>query len=248
MLSDVAAHPSDVPSAVPRSATPSPTAVGPLLVLGVAGTGKTRTSSRRRFRWLVEGGCAPSGSRSWRRSAARADAIARPARASARGVATTSCSSLTPVELAARDPAARAGVDARADARRRPSGSRCCSSGSIELSLEHHDFGGSANALLGGFIRRIDRLKAELIGAEDYARGPPARLTARSRRTCAARARVRRGLPSARADAGRGRARATPATSIRDALRVVARPPAWRAVRARARRRRAGARPRRRRP
>ena len=42
-----------------------------------------------------------------------------------------------------------------------------------ELSLEHHDFGGSANALLAGFIRRIDRLKAELIGAEEYAGGPP---------------------------------------------------------------------------
>ena len=39
-----------------------------------------------------------------------------------------------------------------------------------ELSIERHDFGGSANALLAGFIRRIDRLKAHLIGAEDYAR------------------------------------------------------------------------------
>ncbi|HUE26480.1 MAG TPA: ATP-dependent DNA helicase, partial [Solirubrobacteraceae bacterium] len=39
-----------------------------------------------------------------------------------------------------------------------------------ELSLQRHDFGGSANALLAGFIRRIDRLKAHLIGAEDYAR------------------------------------------------------------------------------
>ncbi len=39
-----------------------------------------------------------------------------------------------------------------------------------ELPLREHDFGGSANALLGGFVRRIDRLKAELIGAEDYAR------------------------------------------------------------------------------
>ena len=39
-----------------------------------------------------------------------------------------------------------------------------------ELSLRHHDFGGSANALLASFVRRIDRLKAELIGAEDYAR------------------------------------------------------------------------------
>jgi DNA helicase-2/ATP-dependent DNA helicase PcrA len=39
-----------------------------------------------------------------------------------------------------------------------------------EMSLERHDFGGSANALIGGFIRRIDRLKAASIGAEDYAR------------------------------------------------------------------------------
>ena len=38
------------------------------------------------------------------------------------------------------------------------------------LSLERHDFGGSAHALLAGFIRRIDRLKAHLVGAEDYAR------------------------------------------------------------------------------
>jgi DNA helicase-2/ATP-dependent DNA helicase PcrA len=38
-----------------------------------------------------------------------------------------------------------------------------------ELSLQHHDFGGRAGALLGGFIRRIDRLKAELISAEQYA-------------------------------------------------------------------------------
>jgi DNA helicase-2/ATP-dependent DNA helicase PcrA len=37
-----------------------------------------------------------------------------------------------------------------------------------ELSLQHHDIGGSAGALLGGFIRKIDRLKAELIGAEEY--------------------------------------------------------------------------------
>ncbi|HWF55160.1 MAG TPA: ATP-dependent DNA helicase [Solirubrobacteraceae bacterium] len=38
-----------------------------------------------------------------------------------------------------------------------------------ELSLQHHDFGGRPNALLGAFVRKIDRLKAELIGAEQYA-------------------------------------------------------------------------------
>ena len=38
-----------------------------------------------------------------------------------------------------------------------------------ELSLRSHDFGGSATVLLAGFIRKIDRLKSHLIGAEDYA-------------------------------------------------------------------------------
>jgi DNA helicase-2/ATP-dependent DNA helicase PcrA len=39
-----------------------------------------------------------------------------------------------------------------------------------QLSLQRHDFGGSANALLTGFVRRIDRLKAHLIDAEAFAR------------------------------------------------------------------------------
>ena len=38
-----------------------------------------------------------------------------------------------------------------------------------ELSLQSHDFGGSARALLAGFIRRIDRLKAHRIDAEQFA-------------------------------------------------------------------------------
>ena len=38
-----------------------------------------------------------------------------------------------------------------------------------ELPLQHHDFGGNAGALLGDFVRRIDRLKAELIGAGELA-------------------------------------------------------------------------------
>ncbi|HSO99665.1 MAG TPA: ATP-dependent DNA helicase [Solirubrobacteraceae bacterium] len=38
-----------------------------------------------------------------------------------------------------------------------------------ELPLAHHDIGGNSAALIGGFIRRIDRLKAEGISAEAYA-------------------------------------------------------------------------------
>jgi DNA helicase-2/ATP-dependent DNA helicase PcrA len=37
-----------------------------------------------------------------------------------------------------------------------------------ELSVHHHDFGGRPTLLLGSFVRRIDRLKAELVGAEQY--------------------------------------------------------------------------------
>jgi DNA helicase-2/ATP-dependent DNA helicase PcrA len=37
-----------------------------------------------------------------------------------------------------------------------------------ELPLRHHDLGGRPKALLGTFVRRIDRLKAELIDAERY--------------------------------------------------------------------------------
>lgn len=38
-----------------------------------------------------------------------------------------------------------------------------------ELPLEHHDIGGSLGALVGGFIARVDALKAELVSAEDFA-------------------------------------------------------------------------------
>src|SRR5438105_15541254 len=38
-----------------------------------------------------------------------------------------------------------------------------------ELSIRSHDFGGSATALLAGFVRKIDRLKSHLIGADEYA-------------------------------------------------------------------------------
>ena len=37
-----------------------------------------------------------------------------------------------------------------------------------ELLLRNHDFGGRPNMLLGAFVRRIDRLKAELVGADEY--------------------------------------------------------------------------------
>jgi DNA helicase-2/ATP-dependent DNA helicase PcrA len=133
----------------------------PLLVLGGPGCGKTRLLEAR-FLWLVEQGSEPSRIAVVCPSAAGADLIrARLERALTRGYEELVV--VTPVELAARllgggAEAVGAGdrlamLMARID----------------ELSLRHHDFGGSATALLGGFIRKIDRLKAELITADEYA-------------------------------------------------------------------------------
>ena len=73
-----------------------------------------------------------------------------------------------------------------------------------ELSVRHHDFGGRPTLLLGSFVRRIDRLKAELVDAEQY-------LAWAQRRErdgdpdAGARAGVRPDLRQPRADAGAGR-------------------------------------------
>ena len=141
----------------------------PLLVLGAAGTGKTRTIEAR-FLALVEQGCRPERILLLTASAARADASRVRLERGLRdgydelfvltavdlarlilGVAGAGLESLDPVL----DPAERFAMMLE---------------GIDRLSLERHDFGGSAKALLAGFIRRIDRLKAHLVGVEDYAR------------------------------------------------------------------------------
>lgn len=150
----------------------------PLLVLGAAGTGKTRTIEAR-FLALVEQGCRPERILLLTASAARADASRVRLERGLRdgydelfvltavdlarlilGVAGAGLESLEPVL----DPAERFAMMLE---------------GIDRLSLERHDFGGSAGALLAGFIRRIDRLKAHLVGVEDYARWA-ARLDQRS--------------------------------------------------------------------
>jgi DNA helicase II / ATP-dependent DNA helicase PcrA len=141
----------------------------PLVVLGPAGTGKTRTIEAR-LEWLVERGSRPERLLLLTPSAARADASrARLEQMLAGGYDELFVTS--PVDLAALivstagprvdplepvlDPAERfAMLLERLD----------------ELSLERHDFGGSARGLLAGFIRRIDRLKSHLVWAEEYAR------------------------------------------------------------------------------
>ncbi len=136
-----------------------------LLIIGPAGTGKT-TLLASRFMHLAEQGPGPERIVLLAPTPARADALrVRLERQLERGYEELLV--VTPRELAAvilrgeggsLQPTLAAGdrlamLVERID----------------ELSLQHHDIGGSAGALLGGFIRKIDRLKAELISAEEYA-------------------------------------------------------------------------------
>ena len=141
----------------------------PLLILGAAGTGKTRTLEGR-FQWFVEQGCRPERVLLVTPSVARADAT----RARLEGGLPGAYDELfvvPPVELAALIlSAVGTDVDPLEPVLGPPERFAMLLERIDRLSIERHDFGGSANALLAGFIRRIDRLKANLIGAEDYAR------------------------------------------------------------------------------
>ena len=140
---------------------------GPLLVLGAAGTGKT-SLIRERFCQLVEHGCRPERIAVVTPSAARADAL-RARLESALDQGYDELFVLTPVELAGVVLTGASGAEIAATTLSPGDRLAMLRERIDELSLQQHDFGGNANALLGSFIRTIDRLKAELIGAEEYA-------------------------------------------------------------------------------
>jgi DNA helicase-2/ATP-dependent DNA helicase PcrA len=165
MLSD------DVPELAPTVLDPA-TLVShsgsPLLVLGSAGSGKTHLILER-FLWLVEQGTLPERIVLLLPSTARADA----ARATLEAELRDGYSELvvvTPPQLAAavlRRSASRHNLlEATLSA-----GDRLAMLAERidKLPLQHHDIGGNTGALLGGFVRRIDRLKAELIDAPEFA-------------------------------------------------------------------------------
>jgi len=166
MLSDVA---SITPELSPAQREAVSHTGGPLLITGAGGTGKT-TALHQRFLWLTEQGIRPERIGVVTPSSGRADEL----RARLEGGLTDGYEQLfvlTPLELAA---LVVGPVGAEFDAL-----DSVLSSGERfamlleridELSLQRHDFAGSANALITGFVRRIDRLKAHLIAPEDYAR------------------------------------------------------------------------------
>ena len=128
---------------------------GPLLVLGAAGSGKTRVIGER-FLWLVDQGIEPERVAVIAPSAGRATLLReRIESALARGYEQLFV--LTPVELAGLILSGAEGGDPLESVL--GSGDRLAMlvQRIDELSLQHHDFGGNVNALLGGFVRRIDR-------------------------------------------------------------------------------------------
>ncbi len=133
---------------------------GPLVVLGGPGAGKTRVIESR-FLWLVSEGVEPGRIAVVCPSAAGADLL-RGRLESELMQGYDELVAETPLSLAAR---LLGGADALG------AGDRLAMliERIDELSIRHHDFGGSANTLIGSFVRRIDRLKAELIGADEYA-------------------------------------------------------------------------------
>jgi DNA helicase-2/ATP-dependent DNA helicase PcrA len=137
-----------------------------LVILGAAGTGKTRVVEAR-FRWLVAEGCDPERIGLVVPTEARGAALrARIETRLRRGY--DELYVLTPAQLAGLVLRAAGGADPFESVLTPGDRLAMLVERIDELSLRHHDFGGRPNTLLGGFVRRIDRLKAELVGADAY--------------------------------------------------------------------------------
>ncbi len=141
---------------------------GPLVVMGGAGAGKT-TLLVERFLSLLEDGTEPSRLAVLTPSRGRAEALrARLEATLTRGYEELSVGA--PVDLAAAI-LERSGAGPRFALTPLGPGDRLAMllERVDELELRQHDFAGSPAGLMRQLVRRIDRLKAELISAEEFA-------------------------------------------------------------------------------
>jgi len=146
---------------------------GPLLVLGGAGTGKT-TVLAERFVHLVHGGAGAGGPESLLVlcfSTAAADAL----RARLEDRLEGAYEELTVTTFRGfcarllRDEALEAGLDPFATPVSAADRLAMLLERIDDLPLRHHDLRGNPSATLGAIVGRIDRLKDELVSADDYA-------------------------------------------------------------------------------
>ncbi|MEA2126789.1 MAG: ATP-dependent helicase UvrD/PcrA [Solirubrobacteraceae bacterium] len=143
---------------------------GPLLIVGGAGTGKTRVLVER-FVGLVEAGTSPEAILCLTFSSAAAEALrvqvetalARPYEELTVTTFHGFCAQLL------RDEASDAGVDPFATPVTQGDRLAMLLERIDDLPLSQHDLRGNPSALLGSVVGRIDRLKDELISASDYA-------------------------------------------------------------------------------
>ncbi|MFL5820232.1 MAG: ATP-dependent helicase [Solirubrobacteraceae bacterium] len=142
---------------------------GPLVVVAGAGAGKTRTLVAR-FTWLVEQGCPPDSILALTFSAPAAEelrarletAIDRPYEDLAVSTFHSFCARLL------REEAAAAGIDPFAQPVTPADRLALLLERIDELPLRRHDLHGNPAALLASFIERFDRLKDELVTAQEY--------------------------------------------------------------------------------
>jgi DNA helicase-2/ATP-dependent DNA helicase PcrA len=143
---------------------------GPLLVLGGAGTGKTRVLADR-FAWLVEHGLAPEAILVLVFSTRAADELRERLETGLRSPSGDLSVTTFPEFCAQllRDEALEAAVDPFAVPVTPADRLAMLLERIDELPLSRHDLRGNPSALLGSIVSRIDRLKAELVTAADYA-------------------------------------------------------------------------------
>ncbi|MGI8803704.1 MAG: UvrD-helicase domain-containing protein, partial [Solirubrobacteraceae bacterium] len=148
----------------------------PLLILGDAGSGKTEVLVRRLV-WLIEQGHLAGEVLLLTHGDRLADDLRARAEAALRGpheeAAVYGVHGFCARLLA--DEALGAGLDPFAVAATAADRLAMLLDRVDELDLRHHDFRGRPAALLGSFVRRIDRLKDELVDGERYAAWTAAR-------------------------------------------------------------------------